>query len=314
MAASCVRAKVQTMQKQLVRFAWLTPLALHSLDAHAWGLLTHVYFAQWLVWTLPLLDPNLRRAVQRFPELVMAGACLPDLALVSPTFRHTHQWEQCQHLLNSAHSDEDRAIAIGYASHLYVDVVAHNHFVPAHEAKWLETSMLTHVCAEWAADAHLMPLIDFTPHQLLRRHRATLTTFLACGFRCQPWRAARALWKLEQADRLLRLVKLPQALYRTALLLDKRVFEHFVYYVSHTQSLLSHIERLLSGLQPLWEADPQIRDRTWLTRLRQQCLAHLETRHPQPIHPYGAGPLAQNRKEIWAMTAPMMAPAKTSLG
>lgn len=63
------------MHKHFIRLVWLAPLLLHSMDANAWGLLTHVYFAQWLVWTLPLLDPNLRRAVQRFPDLVLAGAC-----------------------------------------------------------------------------------------------------------------------------------------------------------------------------------------------------------------------------------------------
>lgn len=302
------------MRKYLIRFAWLTPLVLHSLDAHAWGLLTHVYFAQWLVWTTPLLDPNLRRAVQRFPELVLAGSCLPDLAIVSPTFRHTHQWEQCQHVLRSAHTDEDVAIAVGYASHLFVDVVAHNHFVPAHEAMWLEETLLTHICAEWAADAHLAPLLDTAPHQLLRQHHDTLKAFLAKGFRCKPHRAARALHKLEIADRLLRTVRLPQLLYSLFKRLDRRVFDHFVYYISQTQALLPQIDSLFAGTLPVWEADPQIKDRRLLTQLRQRCLAHLQARHPKPIEHYVPGPLAQNMKEILAINAPIMAPASTSLG
>jgi len=292
----------------------MTPLVLHSMDAHAWGLLTHVYFAQWLVWTTPLLDPNLRRAAQRFPELVLAGSCLPDLALVSPTFRHTHQWEQCQHLLRSSHSDEDMAIAIGYASHLFVDVVAHNHFVPAHEAMWLEDTLFTHICSEWAADAHLAPLLNTTPHQLLHKHHDALRIFLARGFRCQSNRAGRALRKLEIADRLLRSVKLPQLLYAVSRRLDHRVFDHFVYYISQTQAMLPKIEDLLSGLQPVWEADPQIKDRNLLSQLRKRCLAHLQARHPKPIDHYAPGPAAQNMKEILAINAPIMAPASTSLG
>ncbi|MEO7343402.1 MAG: zinc dependent phospholipase C family protein, partial [Methylotenera sp.] len=88
-----------------------------------------------------------------------AGACLPDLAIVSHRYRHTHLWENAHQLLLNAQSDEETAIAIGYASHLYVDVIAHNHFVPAHEAMWsghkifrikgLENSMLTHIASEW---------------------------------------------------------------------------------------------------------------------------------------------------------------------
>jgi len=302
------------MRKQLIRFAWLTPLALHCIDAHAWGLLTHVYFAQWLVLTTPLLDPNLRRAVQRFPALVLAGSCLPDLALVSPTFRHTHQWEQCQHLLRSAHTDEDIAIAVGYASHLFVDVVAHNHFVPAHEAMWLEQTLLTHICSEWAADAHLSPLLNTSPHQLLSEHHVTLCRFLSRGFRCRSSRAELALRKLEIADRILRKIRLPQLLYSVFRRIDRRVFDHFVYYISQTQALLPQIAPLLAGVMPVWEADPQIKDRRLLSQLRQRCLAHLQARHPRPIEHYVPGPLAQNMKEILAINAPIIAPASTSLG
>lgn len=302
------------MRKHFIKFVWLCPLLLQSMDAHAWGLLTHVYFAQWLVWTMPLLDPNLRRAVQRFPSLVLAGACLPDLALVSPAFRHTHQWENCHHLLRGAHSDEEVAIAVGFASHLFVDVVAHNHFVPAHEAMWLEDTLLTHICAEWAADAHLAPLLNTTPNQLLKEHHEVLQAFVARGFRCHPRRASRALRKLEIADRLLRTIRLPQLLYRISIRLDRRVFSHFVYYISQTQAMLPQIDSLLAGSRPVWEADPQINDRNLLFQRRQQCLAHLQARHPKPIDHYCQGVLAQNMKESLAIKAPMIAPASTSLG
>jgi len=143
------------IRPHLHKLFWLLPFASYSIEANAWGLVTHLYFAQSLLWAMPLLDPRLQRAIKRFPELVMAGACLPDLAIVSPAFRHTHHWENAHHLLLSADSDEETAIAIGYASHLYVDVIAHNHFVPAHEAMWLENTMLTHIAVEWAMDAHL---------------------------------------------------------------------------------------------------------------------------------------------------------------
>ncbi|HEY3327609.1 MAG TPA: zinc dependent phospholipase C family protein [Novimethylophilus sp.] len=302
------------MHKHFIRLVWLAPLLLHSMDANAWGLLTHVYFAQWLVWTLPLLDPNLRRAVQRFPDLVLAGACLPDLALVSPTFHHTHQWESCQDLLRCAHTDEEIAISVGYASHLFVDVVAHNHFVPAHEAMWLKGTLLTHVAGEWAVDAHLAPLLSRTPHQLLQRHHDLLAPFLARRFRCNRQRAAKALRRLAAADRLLRAVRLPQLLYTTFSCLDRRVFDHFVYYISQTQAMLPQIDSLFAGTQPVWEADPKIQDRNLLSQLRQRCLAHLRARHPAPIEHFSPGQLAHNMKEILAINTPITAPASTSVG
>ncbi|MBL8505647.1 MAG: hypothetical protein JNJ51_04730, partial [Methylobacillus glycogenes] len=59
---------------KIAKLLWLTPLLSFSLDAQAWGLVTHVYFAHSLLWAMPLLDPRLQSAIRRFPQLVMAGA------------------------------------------------------------------------------------------------------------------------------------------------------------------------------------------------------------------------------------------------
>ena len=292
---------------------WLPPLLLQSADAHAWGLLTHVYFAQWLLWTLPLADPNLRRAVQKFPELVMAGACLPDLALVSPIFRGTHRWEHVHLMLNGARCDEETAIAIGYASHLLADVVAHNHFVPAHEAMWLDQGMLTHITSEWAMDAHLASLLAQRPHRLLLDHKQRLGSLMARTFRCAPRRAEQALNRLAQADRLLRTVRLPQLLYAVFRRADRRVFRHFVYYISQTQAVLHDMESVLDGAYPFWEPDPA-HPQTTLTQLRRFSLLQLQNRHPAPLGLFSPQPVYTSRKDSAAIEAPMAAPASTSLG
>ncbi|MEZ0271150.1 MAG: zinc dependent phospholipase C family protein [Methylophilaceae bacterium] len=295
---------------------WLPPLLLQSADAHAWGLLTHVYFAQWLLWTLPLADPNLRRAVQKFPELVMAGACLPDLALISPAFRDTHRWDHIQALMRGARSDEESAVALGYASHLLVDVVAHNHFVPAHEAMWFDKTLLTHVTSEWAVDAHIADMVTTSPHRLLRDHCATLAPIVARRFRCTPQRAEKAIVRLANADRLLRTARLPHILYHTFQRIDRRVFEHFVYYVSQTQAVLEKIDIVLDGRLPSWEADPR-HEPEMLCQLRHFSLVQLKERHPAPVtlfSPPTVGAVYTSRNEPLAISAPMAAPASTSLG
>ena len=84
--------------KKLIRLLLCgIPFLLQASNAHAWGLYTHVFLAQWLIWGVPLLNGELRRAVARYPKLVMAGACLPDLALVgrlagTRAFEQTHCW------------------------------------------------------------------------------------------------------------------------------------------------------------------------------------------------------------------------------
>src|SRR5688500_6518605 len=79
-----------------MRLAWIA-LVLYPSDALAWGLQTHLFFAQYVLALLPLADPGLRAAARRLPRLVLAGACLPDLAIVgllmgTPAFRRAHLW------------------------------------------------------------------------------------------------------------------------------------------------------------------------------------------------------------------------------
>ena len=47
-----------------------------------------------------------------------------------------------------ARDDESRACAVGAMGHLWVVIVAHNHFVPAHEHLWRNVPMLTHAASE----------------------------------------------------------------------------------------------------------------------------------------------------------------------
>lgn len=269
--------------KLLHKSCWLAPLLMFSGDANAWGLLTHLYFAQSLFWAMPLLDPRLQRAIKQFPELVMAGACLPDLAIVSNAFRYTHQWENTHQLLLSARTDEETAIAIGYASHLYIDVIAHNHFVPAHEAMWIENSMITHIASEWAMDAHLSPLMEHSPSQLLNRHHDVLAAFIAPCFRCSESRTKHALRKLAFWDNILRLVRLPSWIYHGMRLADRRVDRHFVYYIAKTQTAIADIGTVLEGIRPAWEAELKHLSEEELAVWRRQCVKHLDLLHPSPI-------------------------------
>jgi hypothetical protein len=138
-----------------IQLLWGLPISLYAVDASAWGLYTHILFSQWMMATMPLMDPKVQQAIRKFPKLVMAGACLPDLAVISSSFNMTHQWEKAELLIKSANSEQEIAMAIGYTSHLFVDVIAHNHFVPAHEAKWMNKTIITHISSEWAMDAHI---------------------------------------------------------------------------------------------------------------------------------------------------------------
>lgn len=282
---SYLHGKLQTMQLPacLKKYYWWLPCCLYSIDANAWGLVTHLYFAQSLLWAMPLLDPRLQRAIKNFPEMVMAGACLPDLAIVSHRYRHTHLWENAHQLMLAAQTDEELAIAIGYMSHLYVDVIAHNHFVPAHEAMWHKNEILTHIVSEWAMDAHLAPIMNTSPRYLLNRHQDVIAQFISINFRCTKIVTIAALKRLAFWDGVLRLVRLPNMIYFLVRLLDKRVFRHFVYYVAKTQLAVADIGEVLNGRNPILEPELKNLSLEQLDVWRAQCLKHLHILHPTPI-------------------------------
>ena len=248
------------MKKSMRYLLWCVPLLLQANDANAWGLYTHVYFAQWLLWGVPLLDAELRRAVSRYPKLVMAGACLPDLAIVGRAvgtlaFERTHNWQDAARMLQSAENDAERALAVGYYSHLFADVVAHHHFVPAHERLWLDWPMLAHTVSEWAMDAHLSEHLLATPSQLLRAGELDIVPLVSRHFALPEKRARTAVRVLARADQGLRWCRLPQGLYRNVVRMDKRVVRRFNYFISETSSRFSELNRVLAGDSPILDAN-----------------------------------------------------------
>lgn len=246
------------MRNTITAVFWIAPLALHSADAWAWGLYTHLYFAQLLLWAIPLADARFRRAAKRFPELLLAGACLPDVSLFSgwvrdPRLAATHQWSVARRLLQDADHDEHAALAAGYCSHLLSDIVAHNHFVPAHETLWLNPLPLAvHAASEWAMDAHLAGQLYARPHRLLRRHLAVITAFAARHFGSPPDHTRRALRYLAHGEQWLRGSGLHQAAYRGARLMDAGVTQRFDYYVTQTTQRLEQMNRVIAGDAPAW--------------------------------------------------------------
>ena len=274
------------IRKILKNYYWWCPLLLYSVDANAWGLFTHLYFAQSLIMSMPLLDPRLRSAIKKFPELLMAGACLPDLAVISKKFNSTHQWKQAERMLEIAQTEEEMAIAIGYASHLYIDVIAHNHFVPAHEALWKDESIVAHIASEWAMDAHIAKHIIHSPGQLLNRHLATISPLVANCFICSESQARNTLKQLAFADTLLRLVKLPQIINCVIRITDGDVNKTFGYYLIKTELALIDFNKALQGNHPAWEPELKHLNLEELDNWRTRCLKDLTQQLPVPIHYY----------------------------
>jgi len=242
-------------------------LLLFAGDALAWGLQTHLYFAQHVLIAIPLLDPEVRRAALRLPRLVLAGACLPDLALAggalgTRVFRRNHLWPSLRRLA-AADCDEERAVPLGYASHLLSDVVAHNRFVPEHEHRVADVAHVTHALCEWAMDDYLKPWVCAVPGELLAAERRPLAQIVARRWRCGEPLALRVIDWLSGADRLLRAVRLPRACRALLRVSDRCLAPRFDAYVRETSTLLAQVGSVLAGSQPAADPEPAHPDAAW---------------------------------------------------
>ena len=239
------------------------PLALFAPDALAWGLQTHLFFAQWALLAAPFADPGLRAAVARLPRLVLAGACLPDLALAgralgTPAFRRSHRWATLRRIAAVPRSDEERALAAGYASHLVADVVAHQHFVPEHEVRIARLEHVTHALAEWAMDDYLRAHVFQQAVEVVDGEFELLSDFVAVRFGCGDALARRALRLLARADRALRASPVPALCRRVVRCFDRQLERRFEAYARETAARLRGIEAALAGGFADWEGlDPE---------------------------------------------------------
>ena len=248
-------------------FLLSVPLLLFAGDALAWGLHTHLFFAQQVLFAVPLLDPEMRRAALRFPRLVLSGACLPDLALAggalgSHVFRRNHRWSSLRRLA-AASCDEERAVALGYASHLLSDVIAHNRFVPEHERRVADVAHATHALCEWAMDDYLRPWVCVVPGELLAAERRPLAQIVARRWRCGEPLAFRVIDWLSGADRLLRAARIPRICRAMLRFVDRSLAPRFDGYVRETSALLAQVGPVLEGSQPAAEPEPATPCASW---------------------------------------------------
>jgi hypothetical protein len=239
------------------------PLALFAPDALAWGLQSHLVFAHYALLMMPFADARLRAAAARFPRLVLTGACLPDLALTgrfagTPAFRRTHRWSTLRRISAVPRDDADCALLVGYASHLVTDVVAHNDFVPEHEARIARVRHAVHALAEWAMDDHLRAELPARPGELLAENHGAAADFAARAFRCDVAVASRALRLLQRADQALRGSTIPAFCGVLLHLSDRNLAPRFDGYLRRATAALQGIEAAMAGALVDWkDSDPE---------------------------------------------------------
>lgn len=139
--------------------ACLFLLVFLLLPAHlwAWGPIAHIDYAQEALRHLSAYGPLVKGLLGRFPQDFLYGALAADITVGKgyvDYLHNCHNWRVGFLILNEARDERQKAAAFGYLSHLAVDVVSHNYFVPYKTILSYPTRMLGHVYWEMRFDAN----------------------------------------------------------------------------------------------------------------------------------------------------------------
>jgi len=122
---------------------------------HAWGPGAHLEYALHALSQLALLAPPIRALLKNHPNDFLYGTIAADIILgkkFAGELYHCHHWEVAFPLVEGAEDDRQRAFIYGYLTHLSVDTVAHNYFVPFHIIRSYDAYTLRHTYWEMRFD------------------------------------------------------------------------------------------------------------------------------------------------------------------
>jgi len=124
--------------------------------AFAWGPITHLDFASECLRHLSTFTPAVKALLTQFPNDFLYGALAADITLGKDYVDYVyncHNWRVGFLILNEADEDRQRACAYGYLSHLAVDIISHNYFVPYKTIRSYPARSIGHVYWEMRFDA-----------------------------------------------------------------------------------------------------------------------------------------------------------------
>jgi len=124
----------------------------------AWGPATHIAIGQGVLSSLHLLPPTARALLEKYPVPFLYGSVAADISFAkkyAPAGRHCHHWHIGQEILETADSEELRAVGLGYLAHLAADTVAHNLYVPRRLLITPTSQSLGHTYWEYRMDVRM---------------------------------------------------------------------------------------------------------------------------------------------------------------
>jgi hypothetical protein len=168
-------------------------LVFWPAEAGAWGPVTHLVHGSQVLERITILAPALQQMLGTFRLSYLYGCIAPDIMhakkYTRSVYTHCHCWAVGWRVVEAARSEEERAFAYGYLSHLAGDVHSHNHYVPVRMVMSYEAVALRHLYWEARFDSSqaaehwgLLREVVASPHQACDAHverevERTLFTF-----------------------------------------------------------------------------------------------------------------------------------------
>lgn len=140
--------------------AMLVFLLLPAADALAWGPATHIKLANDVLGQVGLLPAAVAALLSRHGRDYLFGNIAADVVLAKRLTRVKqlcHHWATGFAILEDAQTDQSRAFAYGYLSHLAADTVAHGKFLPRQMTLTRTTVSFGHLYWELRADSTIGP-------------------------------------------------------------------------------------------------------------------------------------------------------------
>ncbi len=130
--------------------------------AHAWGPGAHLEYALNALAGIASLAPAVQALLKKYPNDFLYGNLAADIIFgkkFAGDLYHCHHWEVALPLLDEAENERQQAFIYGYLTHLSVDTVAHNYFVPYHCIKSYDAYTLRHTYWEMRYDLKMSPKV-----------------------------------------------------------------------------------------------------------------------------------------------------------
>lgn len=153
----------------LVALLWPT-------EAYAWGPLAHLRFSETALEFLPQVGHAVRSLLDHFRSEFLYGSLAADIIVGKNLAKyavHCHNWAIGFDVLDKARGDAQKAFAFGFLSHLSVDTIAHNYYVPYKTVQGFRQRASGHAYWELRYDQRLSPdLWKLARHVCQERYRA----------------------------------------------------------------------------------------------------------------------------------------------